>query len=114
MPRRACSVTILPRINDIPGFGFAETVTRDDGSIQRSGVLEFRSSGADRLCTAIENGVPLIYAGPVCVNGAWVEQSFAVTMTPAEPTDRPCVRFAIAECGIALPSAPVETSEVAA
>jgi hypothetical protein len=107
-------MTILPRINDVPGFGFAETVTRDDGSVQRCGVLEFRSWYADRLRAEIESGEPLTYAGPVCVDGAWVEQSFVVTMTPAAPTNGTCVRFSIAERGIVSPSAPLETSDAAA
>jgi hypothetical protein len=107
-------MAILPRINDVPGFGFAETVSRDDGLMQRSGVLEFRSFGADRLRADIESGGPLIYAGPVCVDGTWVEQSFAVTVTPAAPTNDTCVRFSISECAIASPSATLVTSDAAA
>jgi len=107
-------MTILPRINDIPAFGFAETVTRDDGSVQRSGALEFRSPYMDQLRAELEKGGPLTYAGPVCVDGAWIEQSFTVTMTPSAPTSDACVRFSIIECVAAPAAALIERSDVAA
>jgi len=107
-------MTILPRINDIPAFGFAETVTRDDGSVQRSGALEFRSSYVNQLRAELERGGPLTYAGPVCVDGVWAEQSFTVTMTPSAPPDDACVRFSIIECAVAPANALLEKSDVAA
>lgn len=92
-------MTILPRINGTPGFGFAEAITRSDGSVERFGALEFRVSDADELRAAIESGEPLTYTGPVCVDGVWVEQSFLVTVTPVAPGWDSSITFSIAECG---------------
>jgi hypothetical protein len=114
MPRRACSMTILPRINGTPGFGFAEAITRDDGSVQRVGVLELRRSDSTQLRSTISGGEPLTYSGPVWVDGVWIDETFAVLATP-EPSSRDgCVKLSIAECDAGSMAAPPSESGAAA
>jgi hypothetical protein len=90
-------VRILPRINGTPGGGFAELVTRKDGSVQRVGALELRSPDSAQLRSMIERREPLVYSGPAWVDGGWVEASFPVVVTSVAPARDVLTRFSIAE-----------------
>jgi hypothetical protein len=107
-------MTILPRINGTPGFGFAEAITRNDGSVQRVGVLELRRSDAAQLRSTIAGGDPLTYSGPVWVDGVWIEETFAVVATPDPSSRDGSVKLSIAERDAGSMAAPSSESGAAA
>lgn len=107
-------MTILPRINGTPGFGFAEAITRNDGSVQRVGVLELRRSDSAQLPSTIADGDLLTYSGPVWADGVWIEETFAVIATPVPPRRDGCLKLSIAEYDAESMAAPTSESGAAA
>lgn len=88
--RGAASIMIIASVNGTYGQGFLETIERDDGSIQRMGMLKLSARDAMQLQRCLENRQPLIYSGPVLANGRWCADTFPIVATsivtdPAAP-----------------------------
>jgi len=103
---------ILARINGTPGFGFAEAVTQRDGSVKRMGRLELRPANGAELQSIVDRREPLVYSGPVWMNDTWVNESFAVTLTPVALVDDVLASVSIVQCNVAaMADMPVEQSD---
>jgi hypothetical protein len=89
---------ILPSLNGMQGFGFAEAIELPDGTLRRAGRLEISLTDATRLQLLIQPSGPMTYSGPVWIDGVWQSASFAVVARPiAFLTDRLAI-VAVAEC----------------
>ena len=70
---------ITASINGIPGFGFAEVVTQEDGTSLRTGLIELPTD-----CIQLESftETPMVYSGPVWAAGLWRKETFPIAVTP--------------------------------
>ena len=73
---------IVPLINNMPGFGFAEVARHGDGRVQRVGVIQFTPANARRVQALLHRGASLVYSGPV-----WVHDHWSVATFPVVPSD---------------------------
>lgn len=71
---------IVASINGTPALGFVEFVDRDDGTADRAGVLKLTAANAQRLQAMLERNEPLIYAGPVFLDGRWCSQTLSIAV----------------------------------
>src|SRR4051812_9969396 len=84
-PRRGETLMIIASVNGTHGHGFLETIQREDGTVLRAGLLKVGAQHAQRLRRLIDDQEPLVYSGPVFVDGGWRAQTFpivAISMVP--------------------------------
>jgi hypothetical protein len=72
---------IIASVNGAYGQGFLETVEREDGTVRRTGMLKVGGPDALRLRRLVANHEPLVYSGPVLVDGRWCAGSFPIVAT---------------------------------
>jgi len=82
---------IVATLNGTPALGFAEAAEQWDGSVHRIGRLQLHLNDFVQLDALIHSGEPVIYAGPVWIDGMWRKESFHVV-----PRLNPLVRNAVA------------------
>jgi hypothetical protein len=68
---------IFASINGIPGVGFAEPCSDEDGAGEHRGKIRLSAANAKRLRRLIDEGTTLVYYGP-----AWAEQRWQVRSFP--------------------------------
>lgn len=66
---------VFASINGIPGVGFAEASSNDDGREHR-GKIRLSAANAHRLRRLIDERAALVYYGPVWVQQCWQLRSF--------------------------------------
>ena len=72
---------VIASLNGTHAQGFVEVIERDDGSIERKGLLKFSAPNAMELRQHLEADAPIIYKGPVLANGRWRADCFCLTAT---------------------------------
>lgn len=78
---------IFASINGIPGVGFAELCSDEDGAGEHQGTIRLSAANAARLRRLIDEGATLVYYGP-----AWAEQRWQVRSFPLDAADIQTVR----------------------
>jgi len=73
---------ILASINGIPGVGFAELCSDEDGAAEHRGEIRLSAANAGRLRRLIDEGATLVYYGP-----AWAEQRWHARSFPLDAAD---------------------------
>jgi hypothetical protein len=69
---------IVATLNGAHALGFAEAAEQRDGSVHRRGRLQLHVNDFVQLDALIDSAEPMIYAGPVWINGTWRNESFQV------------------------------------
>jgi hypothetical protein len=74
---------IVPLINEMPGFGFAEAMEHGDGRVHRVGTVQITAANARRLEDLLRRGTSLVYSGPVWAGDHWRAETFPVMLSEA-------------------------------
>lgn len=91
---------IIPSISGTAGIGFAEVVQRVDGSPVRRGMIKLAPAVAPRIQTLVDDGITLIYSGPVWDKGRWRSDSFPVIPTAAVSMTLTVLTLEFVECRV--------------
>jgi hypothetical protein len=78
---------IFASINGIPGVGFAEHCSDEDGAGEHRGKIRLSAVNARRLRRLIDERAALVYYGP-----AWVEQRWQLRSFQLEAADIQALR----------------------